>query len=91
MCKWAAPAASAVLVVASVVAGEPKAKATRPFKLGTFEHGGRTLLGLVLDDTAVIDITAANRELRRWDTSSCRGSSSPIPRSSASSSRCRER
>ena len=31
-----------------------------PFKLGTFEQGGRTLLGLVLRDTQVVDIAQAN-------------------------------
>jgi 2-keto-4-pentenoate hydratase/2-oxohepta-3-ene-1,7-dioic acid hydratase in catechol pathway len=36
-----------------------------PFKLGTFEDEGRTLLGLVLDDTRVVEIAAANRELER--------------------------
>ena len=36
---------------------------TPPFKLGTFEHQGRTLLGLVLGDQTVIDVAAANAVL----------------------------
>jgi 2-keto-4-pentenoate hydratase/2-oxohepta-3-ene-1,7-dioic acid hydratase in catechol pathway len=36
-----------------------------PFKLGTFSAGTRTYLGLVLDDTRVIDISAANAAYER--------------------------
>ena len=36
------------------------AQKVTPFKLGTFERGGRTFLGLVLDDARVLDIAAAN-------------------------------
>ena len=31
-----------------------------PFKLGTFEQNGRAFVGLVLRDTQVVDIAAAN-------------------------------
>lgn len=34
-----------------------------PFKLGTFEDGGNRYLGLVLDDTLVVDIGQANQAL----------------------------
>ncbi|HSB60492.1 MAG TPA: hypothetical protein VLI67_02155, partial [Vicinamibacteria bacterium] len=44
-------------------AGEPSAPA--PFKLGIFEHQGRTLLGLVLADQTVIDIAAASAALEK--------------------------
>lgn len=32
----------------------------KPFKLGTFEHQGKTLVGVVLDDNLVIDLAGAN-------------------------------
>ena len=34
-----------------------------PFKLGTFESGGRTFVGVVLDEARVIDLAAANQAL----------------------------
>jgi 2-keto-4-pentenoate hydratase/2-oxohepta-3-ene-1,7-dioic acid hydratase in catechol pathway len=36
-----------------------------PYKLGTFELQGRTFVGLVLDDAAVVDIGAANAALEK--------------------------
>jgi hypothetical protein len=36
-----------------------------PFKLGTFRAGGRAFLGLVLQDTRVVDIAAANATFER--------------------------
>jgi 2-keto-4-pentenoate hydratase/2-oxohepta-3-ene-1,7-dioic acid hydratase in catechol pathway len=36
-----------------------------PFKLGTFARGGRTFLGLVLDDTRVLDIAKANAAFQK--------------------------
>jgi hypothetical protein len=36
-----------------------------PFKLGTFERGGRTFPGLVLDDRWVVDVAAANGRLQK--------------------------
>jgi len=37
--------------------------AAKPFKLGTFERQGHVFVGIVLDDTLVIDFTAANSTL----------------------------
>src|SRR5882672_3616766 len=51
--------ALAVAVIAS--AGlRAQAGAAVPFKLGTFEQGGRTFLGLVLRDAQIVDIARAN-------------------------------
>jgi hypothetical protein len=36
-----------------------------PFKLGTFEQGGRTFLGLVLRDAQIVDIAARNAAYER--------------------------
>lgn len=47
-------------VSAVVMTAASTAQAQTPFKLGTFERGGRTFLGLVLDDSRVIDIGPAN-------------------------------
>lgn len=46
-------------------AGAQDQKSAPPFKLGTFEHQGGTLVGLVLDDSTVIDIAAANAALEK--------------------------
>src|SRR4029450_12865613 len=50
--------AGAVAVIAS--AGLRAQAGAPPFKLGTFEQGGRTFLGLVLRDTQIVDIGRAN-------------------------------
>src|SRR5262245_66558432 len=51
--------AGAVAMIAS--AGlRAQAGAAVTFKLGTFEQGGRTFLGLVLRDTQIVDIARAN-------------------------------
>ncbi len=50
---------SAALVVAQVPASP------EPFKLGTFEQGGRTFVGLVIKDTIVVDLEAANLSYER--------------------------
>lgn len=47
------------LALASSATASHAQKVT-PFKLGTFERGGQTFLGLVLDDARVLDIAAAN-------------------------------
>jgi 2-keto-4-pentenoate hydratase/2-oxohepta-3-ene-1,7-dioic acid hydratase in catechol pathway len=52
-------ASSAALGQAAETQGAP------PFKLGTFEHQGRTFVGLVLADQAVIDIAAACAALEK--------------------------
>ncbi len=41
------------------------AAADTPFKLGTFERGGKTFVGLVLDDRWVVDVAAANARLQK--------------------------
>ena len=51
------------LALASAAASH--AQKVTPFKLGTFERGGRTFLGLVLDDTRVLDITQANAAFQK--------------------------
>jgi 2,4-diketo-3-deoxy-L-fuconate hydrolase len=51
------------LALASSVAAGLAAQgggAAVPFKLGTFEQGGRTFVGLVLRDTQIVDIARAN-------------------------------
>lgn len=51
--------AAAVALIAS--AGlRAQAGAAVPYKLGTFEQGGRTFVGLVLRDTQIVDIGRAN-------------------------------
>jgi 2-keto-4-pentenoate hydratase/2-oxohepta-3-ene-1,7-dioic acid hydratase in catechol pathway len=52
------------LVLASA-AGAAEAQRITPFKLGTFERGGRNFLGLVLDDTRVLDIAQANATFQK--------------------------
>jgi 2,4-diketo-3-deoxy-L-fuconate hydrolase len=47
------------LALAALATASSAQKIT-PFKLGAFERGGRTFLGLVLDDTRVLDIAQAN-------------------------------
>jgi 2-keto-4-pentenoate hydratase/2-oxohepta-3-ene-1,7-dioic acid hydratase in catechol pathway len=50
----------------AVSAQQPGSSAgAQPFKLGTFESRGQTLLGLVLQDQTVIDITSINHELEK--------------------------
>ena len=39
------------------------AQAPAPFKLGTFERDGRPFVGIVLDESVVIDFTAAHRAI----------------------------
>lgn len=41
-----------------------EAQAVTPFKLGTFERGGRPFVGIVLRDTIVIDFAAAHAAVR---------------------------
>ena len=52
--------AGAVAVIASAGLRAQAGAAAVPFKLGTFEQGGRTFVGLVLRDTQIVDITRAN-------------------------------
>ena len=57
--KTSALAVALGLALASSATASLAQKVT-PFKLGTFERGGRTFLGLVLDDARVLDIAGAN-------------------------------
>ena len=52
--------ALAVAVIASAGLGAQAGAAAVPFKLGTFEQGGRTFVGLVLRDAQIADIARAN-------------------------------
>jgi 2-keto-4-pentenoate hydratase/2-oxohepta-3-ene-1,7-dioic acid hydratase in catechol pathway len=52
--------ALAVAVIVSATLGAQGGGAAVPFKLGTFEQGGRTFLGLVLRDAQIADIARAN-------------------------------
>jgi 2-keto-4-pentenoate hydratase/2-oxohepta-3-ene-1,7-dioic acid hydratase in catechol pathway len=58
-------AALALASVASVSGQSPGAlKSAEPFKLGTFLLNGRPAVGIVLRDSLVIDLTAANADLQ---------------------------
>ena len=58
-----------VVVLATGAAGAqrtpPAITAAEPFKLGTFEIDGQPAVGLLLRDSLVVDIAAANRALER--------------------------
>jgi len=41
----------------------PAQQSSTPFKLGTFESGGRTFVGVVLDEATVIDLAAASESV----------------------------
>jgi 2-keto-4-pentenoate hydratase/2-oxohepta-3-ene-1,7-dioic acid hydratase in catechol pathway len=58
---WTVAIASALLACSVFAADE----SGTPFKLGTFRAAGREFLGLVLQDTRVIDIAAANGAFER--------------------------
>ncbi len=45
--------------------GNPSISSAEPFKLGTFEIAGEPRIGIVLRDTLVVDLVAANRALQR--------------------------
>jgi hypothetical protein len=62
---WIVNIASAIvssMLVSAVFAAD---QSTTPFKLGTFRDHGREFIGLVLQDTAVVDIVAANKAFER--------------------------
>jgi 2-keto-4-pentenoate hydratase/2-oxohepta-3-ene-1,7-dioic acid hydratase in catechol pathway len=52
-----------LLVAAGLAASAAAQTAQKPFKLGTFERGGKQFIGVVLDDATVIDLAAANAAL----------------------------
>ena len=45
--------------------GDPSISSAEPFKLGTFDIAGEPRIGIVLRDTLVVDLAAANRALQR--------------------------
>jgi 2-keto-4-pentenoate hydratase/2-oxohepta-3-ene-1,7-dioic acid hydratase in catechol pathway len=45
--------------------GDPSVTSAEPFKLGTFDIAGDQRIGIVLRDTLVVDLVAANRALQR--------------------------
>ena len=53
--------AGAVAVIASAGLRAQAGAAAVPFKLGTFEQGGRTFVGLVLRDTQIAGIALSRR------------------------------
>jgi 2-keto-4-pentenoate hydratase/2-oxohepta-3-ene-1,7-dioic acid hydratase in catechol pathway len=58
--------AAGVLVAATLVSAQPAPlTSAEPFKLGTFDIDGRQAVGLVLRDSLVVDIMAANRAYER--------------------------
>jgi 2-keto-4-pentenoate hydratase/2-oxohepta-3-ene-1,7-dioic acid hydratase in catechol pathway len=57
--------ARAGLAVACLMAAAlTQAQAPAPFKLGTFERNGRPFIGIVLDESVVIDFAAAHAAIR---------------------------
>jgi len=58
-------ALAVALGLALAAATASQAQKVTPFKLGTFERGGRTFLGLVLDDTRVLDLAQANAAFQK--------------------------
>ena len=52
--------AGAIAVIASAGLGAQAGAAAVTFKLGTFDQGGRTFVGLVLRDAQIVDIARAN-------------------------------
>lgn len=50
----------AVLLAGGVAGGLLQAQAPTPFKLGTFERGGRPFVGIVLRESVMIDFAAAH-------------------------------
>lgn len=53
------------LGVASILLSTPVLASEEPFKLGTFEHDGEELVGIVLRERLVIDLARANASLER--------------------------
>jgi len=53
------------LGISVVSAQSPPLTSAEPFKLGTFDIDGRQAVGLVLRDSLVVDVMAANRALER--------------------------
>ena len=62
------PAIALAIALATGSAGAAQPAAT-PFKLGTFQFQGRDFVGLVLRDTTVVDVAAANAQYERANAS----------------------
>lgn len=62
-------AACAIGLCASCSSGPRAAATAAPYKLGTFEQGGRTFVGLVVNDTLVADLEQANTAFERDNAS----------------------
>ncbi|HSL23843.1 MAG TPA: fumarylacetoacetate hydrolase family protein [Vicinamibacterales bacterium] len=56
---------SALLLAGGGVSAQRGASPAEPFKLGTFAIDGRPTVGVVLRDSVVVDLAAANRELEQ--------------------------
>ena len=54
-----------VLPVVALAQGTAAVTSAQPFKLGTFEIQGEPRIGIVLQDTVVVELNAANRALER--------------------------
>lgn len=54
-----------VLPAAALAQGTSAITSAQPFKLGTFEIQGEPRIGIVLQDTVVVELNAANRALER--------------------------
>jgi 2-keto-4-pentenoate hydratase/2-oxohepta-3-ene-1,7-dioic acid hydratase in catechol pathway len=54
-----------LLVFAGALFGQPTIDAVEPFKVGTFEVNGETTVGVVLRDSLIVDLDAANAALER--------------------------
>ncbi len=67
--------AATVFGGAQWIAGQAGAGPSEPFKVGTFERGGRAFVGVALRDTQIIDLTQANAALEGRNTSQCRAPS----------------
>ncbi|MBK6674974.1 MAG: fumarylacetoacetate hydrolase family protein [Proteobacteria bacterium] len=62
---------TALILAAATAATGAEPKAT-PFKLGTFQAQGRDYVGLVLRDTVIVDIAAANAQYERTHASAAK-------------------
>lgn len=60
MKRWLLEIVASGLMASVLVTGQGQ----QPFKLGTFEREGRPFVGIVLSDTVVIDVAAANVAIR---------------------------
>lgn len=58
--RFAAPAVTAALFISCTLQSGATQSGSTPFKLGTFEHEGSTFVGIVLEDSKVIELDRAN-------------------------------